>query len=464
MHSCLIDGEQATPIVLLKQSQYSNWLTHQPPFTQNQLKHNGYDGKGHALVLGETGELSYVVYCIADITDYFVAGELPNLLPAGNYALELDDLDKTDLNPETLQQRFAESWGLAAYRYDRYKSDERPPANLSLSDVKLRDRARATVKAISLTRDLVNAPASDMMPEHLSEASRQLAAEYGAEFNEIVGDDLLSQNYPMIHAVGRASVHAPRLIDLHWGDPKHPKITLVGKGVCFDSGGLNLKPGNYMRLMKKDMGGAAHVLGLAELIMANKLPVRLRVLVPAVENAVSGNAFRPGDVLPTRKGLTVEIDNTDAEGRLVLCDALAEADTEQPDVLIDFATLTGACRVALGTELPGMFCNNDDLAHGIFSGGSRSGDPVWQLPLHKPYQDMLKSDIADTVNSAASPYAGAITAALYLQLFVSDTTPWLHFDVMAWNLRKLPGRPVGGEAFGIRAVFAYLQERFENAG
>jgi len=238
-------------------------------------------------------------------------------------------------------------------------------------------------------------------------------------------------------------------------------VTLVGKGVCFDSGGLDLKPASAMRQMKKDMGGSAHVLGLAMLIMRHKLPVRLRVLIPAVENAVSANAFRPGDVLKTRQCMTVEVDNTDAEGRLVLCDALTEADSEKPDLIIDFATLTGACRVALGTELPGFFSNDDSLAYELFQMSKFVKDPIWQLPLHAPYQSMLKSEIADTLNSVESPFGGAITAALYLQLFVSPSTPWVHFDVMAWNNRKLPGRPIGGEAFGIRAVFEYLKNRYQ---
>jgi leucyl aminopeptidase len=298
------------------------------------------------------------------------------------------------------------------------------------------------------------------MPEDLSRVSEQLANEYHASIKHLIGDELLENNYPTIHAVGRASIHQPRLIDLTWGQPDAPKITLVGKGVCFDSGGLDLKPSNAMRLMKKDMGGAAHVLGLAKLIMALNLPVRLRVLIPAVENAVSSNAFRPGDVLTTRQGITVEVDNTDAEGRLVLCDALTEADSENPEMIIDFATLTGACRVALGTELPGFFCNDQTLAQALQQSGDKVQDLVWQLPLHSPYQDMLKSDIADTLNSAPSPFGGAITAALYLQLFVSKNTPWVHFDVMAWNNRKLPGRPIGGEAFGIRAVYELLAQRY----
>jgi len=299
------------------------------------------------------------------------------------------------------------------------------------------------------------------MPQNISDIVDEMATQFeGLKATDIIGDDLLKQNYPTIHAVGRASIHQPRLIDFTWGNEDAPKVTLVGKGVCFDSGGLDLKPGSAMRNMKKDMGGSAHVLGLASMIMQHNLPVRLRVLVPAVENAVSSNAFRPGDVLTTRQGITVEIDNTDAEGRLVLCDALTEADSESPDIIIDFATLTGACRVALGTELPGFFSNDQTVAQQLQASGEAVKDPVWQLPLFKPYQAMLHSQIADTVNSADTPFGGAITAALYLNLFVSKTTPWVHFDVMAWNNRKLPGRPIGGEAFGIRAVFDYLAKKY----
>jgi len=255
-------------------------------------------------------------------------------------------------------------------------------------------------------------------------------------------------------------VHAPRLLDLHWGNKNHPKITLVGKGVCFDSGGLDIKPSAAMRNMKKDMGGAAHVMGLAHLIMSHDLPIQLRVLIPSVENAVSSNAFRPGDVLTTRKGLTVEVDNTDAEGRLVLCDALSEACNDDPELIVDYATLTGACRVALGTELPGFFSTDASVATDLMSAGLKSEDPVWQLPLHKPYRDLLKSNIADLSNCASTPFGGAITAALYLNEFIEKDIPWVHFDVMAWNNRPLPGRPIGGEAMGMRAVFELLQSKY----
>ena len=323
-------------------------------------------------------------------------------------------------------------------------------------------RVRGQVAGIYRVRDLVNTPAEDMMPEHLSDAVKTMAGEFNAKVAEIVGDALLKKNFPAIHAVGRAASHAPRLIDLRWGKSNHPKLTLVGKGVCFDSGGLDLKPASGMRLMKKDMGGAAHAIGLAHMIMSAGLPVRLRMLVPAVENAVSGNAYRPGDVVTSRKGLSIEIDNTDAEGRVILCDALTEAAAETPDLVIDFATLTGAARVALGTDLPAMFCNHDQVAQGLADSAASVHDPVWRLPLYRPYRELIDSPIADIVNSGG-PYGGAITAALFLQDFVPAATPWVHFDLMAWNLRSRPGRPEGGEAMGLRAILDYLRVRYEDA-
>ena len=363
---------------------------------------------------------------------------LPQQLPDGDYQFE----NITDLQ--------ALGWGLGCYRFTHYQSanDDRRGASLCFKSASVATQ----IESINLTRDLINTPGSDMMPQHLAQAAQALAANCHASYSEIVGDDLLKHNYPTIHAVGRASVHAPRLIDLHWGEPGDKKITLVGKGVCFDSGGLDIKPANGMRWMKKDMGGAAHVLGLANMIIAAKLPVRLRVLIAAVENAVSDNAFRPGDVIRTRSGKTVEIDNTDAEGRLVLCDALTEAASEKPELIIDFATLTGAARVAVGTELAAFFSNNAQLAAKLMNASITTQDPCWRLPLHQPYRNMLDSQIADICNSTESGLAGAITAALYLEEFV-DNCDWLHFDIMAFNTRDRAGRPKGGEAMGLRAAF-----------
>ncbi|MDH5558516.1 MAG: leucyl aminopeptidase family protein, partial [Alphaproteobacteria bacterium] len=302
--------------------------------------------------------------------------------------------------------------------------------------------------------------AGDMGPADLAQAAQDLAGEFNAEFAVTVGEELLERNYPAIHAVGRAAAVAPRLIDMRWGDPGHPRVTLVGKGVCFDTGGLDLKPSRGMALMKKDMGGAATVLGLARMIMATGLPVRLRVLVPAVENSVSGNAMRPRDILQTRKGLTVEVGNTDAEGRLVLADALTEAMTDKPDLLLDFATLTGAARAAVGTGIAAMFTPDDNLAADLYRHSVVEDDPVWRLPLWKPYRRMIDSKVADINNSGDSPYAGAITAALFLSEFVDEGLSWAHFDIMAWNPSPRPGRPEGGEAMAMRAAFSAIKERY----
>ncbi|MBU2871854.1 leucyl aminopeptidase family protein [Colwellia sp. E2M01] len=445
-----------TPLTIINETVYTTWLENQDPQNQAWLANTQYSGKGLALLPNNQGELSQVLFVVNNASDFFACGDLIKQLPEGQYLLQS--------SPENIEA-ITFGWLVGAYNYDRYVSNKSDKKLASLALGKVNNSTDIVTKAIrfaqatALTRDLINTPAADMMPEHLAQATDDLATQYNAKVIHIIGDELLTQNYPTIHAVGRASVHTPRLIDLRWGDSNNPKITLVGKGVCFDSGGLDIKPSAGMRTMKKDMGGSAHVLGLAQLIMAHNLPINLRVLIPAVENAVSNNAFRPGDVITTRKGLTVEIHNTDAEGRLVLCDALAEAENDEPELIIDFATLTGAMRVALGTELPGFFANNDDVAAGITLAGNKISDPVWRMPLYSPYDNLFSSSIADMTNCAAQPFGGAITAALYLQRFV-EKTDWVHFDVMAFNIRHLSGRPLGGEAFGIRAVFDYLQARF----
>jgi leucyl aminopeptidase len=321
-------------------------------------------------------------------------------------------------------------------------------------------RANNIAKAIHLARDLINTPASDLGPAELAETIQAVAEGFGADCRTIVGDDLIAQNYPTIFAVGQASPRAPRMIDLSWGEAGAPRVTLVGKGVCFDTGGLDLKNSAGMLLMKKDMGGAAVMLGVAQAVMASNLPVRLRLLVGAVDNSVSGNAFRPGDVIRTRKGLTVEIGNTDAEGRLVLSDLLAEADREKPDLLIDCATLTGAARVALGPDLPAVFTPDDQLADDLLAAGAAAFDPLWRLPLYRPYREMIDSPIADINNAGAGGFAGAITAALFLQAFVEQTRAWAHVDLYAWNPKDRPGRPKGGEATALRALFAAVERRF----
>ncbi|MEQ9452068.1 MAG: leucyl aminopeptidase family protein [Pseudomonadales bacterium] len=374
-------------------------------------------------------------------------GGLPLQLPEGDYQL-LDSVSGLQLL----------GWALGAYQYDRYKDAKRKPARLVLP-AEASTTVRHAADAIALTRDLINTPAADMAPSHLSAEIVALAEQFDAHCELIVGDELLDLGAGAIHAVGRAADDPPCLADLTWGDESHPKVTLIGKGVTFDSGGLDIKPASGMRLMKKDMGGAAIAIGLANLIMAAGLPVRLRLLIPMAENAIAGNAFRPGDVLVTHAGITVEIDNTDAEGRLLLCDALSIGKADKPDLMVDFATLTGSARSAVGAEIAAMFSNSDELAAAISSHGEATDDPVWRMPLHDDYRYMLDSNVADLVNSAASPYAGSVTAALFLKEFVGDV-PWVHFDIMAFNTRNRPGRPEGGEAMALRAVFHYLEQRY----
>ncbi len=452
MSALLRHTSSGIPLSFIVKNELTDWLTQQPSFVQQWLANTDFEKSGLALIPNaETGELSQVFCIMQRADDFWAAGELASKLPKGCYQIQGD---------ESLVSQLALGFVLGGYEFSEYKQKATAKAQLGIADKTLYEQVKQQADAINLARDLVNTPAADMMPQHLSQVMSDLADTFDGEFTQWVGDELLEQNYPTIHMVGRASENKPRLLDLKWGAVDAPQITLVGKGVCFDSGGLDLKPSSGMRNMKKDMGGAAHVIALAQLIMAANLPIRLRVLVPAVENAVSRNAFRPGDVIKTRKGIMVEIDNTDAEGRLVLCDALSEAQNDEPELIIDFATLTGACRVALGTELPGFFSTERDVANAIMDSGMQVNDPVWQLPLFEQYTPFLKSDVADMTNCSSTPFGGAITAALYLKEFVEPNTPWVHFDVMAWNLRALPGRPAGGEALGIRAVFTYLQNRF----
>jgi leucyl aminopeptidase len=439
-----VDG--ATMLHAIPKPGYAEWLAAQSAAVRDWLDTTRFRA--------EVGDLTWLpgrsVLAITSADALYAIADLPLKLPPGDYALASATSELNVLG-----------WGLGAYQFTRYKAAARAPARLVVPQHCQRDRLRATVESIYLVRDLINTPASDMLPDQLADAAIELARQFNARCDVTVGDDLLAQNHPTIHAVGRASGSAPRLIDLQWGDAADPKLTLIGKGVCFDSGGLDIKPANGMRLMKKDMGGAAHVLGLARLVMALGLPVRLRVLIPAVENAIAGNAFRPGDVIRTRRGITVEIDNTDAEGRLVLCDALALACEEDPALIVDFATLTGAARTALGTDLPALFANDDMLADGLVQAGRVEADPLWRLPLHQPYRKLLDSKTAEIANSSSQPYAGAITAALFLETFVKPGVAWAHFDLMAWNTASQPGRPEGGEAMALRAVYAHLVERFQ---
>jgi leucyl aminopeptidase len=407
-----------------------------------------------ALVPDAQGGLARVLVGARPAETLWSLAGLPDALPEGTYALDAADADAE------AQTRMALGWALGCYAFTRYKPRKHGFARLAWPEAADRGRVARLARGIGLARDLINTPAEDMGPEQLAGSVESLAERHGARCRTIVGDELLKENYPTIHAVGRGSARAPRLVDLVWGDANAPKLTLVGKGVCFDSGGLDLKPSSGMRLMKKDMGGAATLIGLAGAIMEAGWRVRLRLLVPAVENFVSSTSFRPLDVIRTRKGLTVEVGNTDAEGRLILCDALAEADTEKPALLIDMATLTGAARTALGPELPALFSNDDALAQEILACGTREGDPLWRLPLWQPYRRMLKSPVADLNNVSESSFAGAITAALYLEAFVGRTTPWVHIDTYAWNQKSRPGRPEGGEALALRALDALVESRF----
>jgi leucyl aminopeptidase len=381
----------------------------------------------------------------------FMPGKLAGILPDGAWRFATPPSD-----PRLAALAFA----LGTYRFTRYRKSDARNVRLQLPDGVDGAELTRIVEAVFLVRDLINTPSNDCGPAEIEAAARALAGRFGATFRSIVGDDLLGENFPLLHAVGRASSRAPRLIEFYWGDANHPKVALVGKGVCFDTGGLDIKTSAGMLMMKKDMGGAAQALGLAHMVMDAKLPVRLQVVIAAVENSISGNSFRPGDVLPSRKGASIEIGNTDAEGRLVLADALALADESAPDLIVDFATLTGSARVALGPELPAAFTDDDELAAALARHGAAEADPSWRMPLWRPYRSMLESKIADSNNVGAGPFAGAITAALFLSRFVERTKAWLHLDLFAWNPSAKPGRPEGGEAQTIRALYALLAERY----
>lgn len=450
----LIYKKNAIPLIAVFSDEFETWYESQSSFRKNWVTQQGFTAQRSefCIVPNIEGQIDVVLYGIKDRQALrWVLSSLSTLLPVADYCLEGEWCDGE-------KQALALGWALGQYSFDRFKENKTTDfARLYVEDPL---PVLAMVDAVKCVRDLINTPANHMMPEHLSAYMKKLAMSFNASFSEVIETSELVADYPAIHAVGRASDHAPRLLRLEWGDTTNPDICLVGKGVCFDTGGLDLKPSRFMRTMKKDMGGAAHVLGLASMVMANKLPIHLTILIPAVDNAISGDAFRPGDIINTRLGKTVEIDNTDAEGRLVLCDALAEAAALQPELIIDFATLTGAARVALGTEVPVFFTNTTVLSDGLRQASEKAEELIWELPLHKPYLSQLDSMVADIANSSPEGYGGAITAALFLNEFVPKDVPWVHFDVMAWNTRHRSGRPVGGEAMGLFAVYQYLQETY----
>ncbi|MEA2875975.1 MAG: leucyl aminopeptidase [Hyphomicrobiales bacterium] len=458
MHPALVSpgGAAPVPIWFVAADTYAQVREQLGAAARRFAESAKFDPKpGQSLLLpGADGALAGVLFGLeaADKPDKdrFLPGRLPGLLPAGVYRFA---------NAPHDTRLACLAFALGSYKFARYRKAEPSGAQLELpDDVDGADLSR-TAEGVTLARDLINTPANHMGPAELAEAAQALASRHGAAFNTIVGDDLLKQNFPLIHAVGRAATRAPRLIDFTWGNPTAPKITLVGKGVCFDTGGLDIKSDAGMLNMKKDMGGAACMLAAAHMIMDAKLNVRLRVLIPAVENAISGDAFRPLDIYRSRLGLTVEIGNTDAEGRLVLADALALADEEAPDLIADMATLTGAARVALGPELPPLFTHDDILAADLARHGHAERDPMWRLPLWHPYESLLDSKTAD-INNVGGPQAGAITAALFLSRFVTAAKAWAHFDIFAWTPSAKPARPDGGECQIARALYALLKERY----
>lgn len=449
------NGQPATPIYIIDKDGFEAWLATQPDTVRTAVKAQKFEGGANDIAIlpgDKLGEWA-VVAGVADAATLGVwsLAKASDSLPEGTYRLLDADVGDAMLG-----------WMLGQYRYHEYLSEPKVTGARVLL-VKEPGRIRNAVHhaaATSLVRDLVNRPAGDCGPNALEAEAKRIAKAHKAEVT-VTSGEALETGYPLIHAVGKAAMreHAPRLIEIEWGDPRHPRIAIVGKGITFDSGGLDIKPASGMRIMKKDMGGAAHTLALAELIMAAHLPVRLHMLVAAAENSIAGNAFRPGDILKSRKGITVEIDNTDAEGRLVLADALAKAVEDNAGLIVDFATLTGAARVALGPDLPAMFSNNDEFADALLASAKATTDPLWRMPLWAPYSDMLDSDIADTANSGGA-FAGAVTAALFLQKFVPDDVPWVHLDTYAWRPTNKPGRPKGGEALGLRAVFGYLADKY----
>ena len=450
-------GQDAIPIHLVNKDGFAEWAKTLSSGQRAALKAQKFDGSGYQVGIVPDGDGWFVVGGVANPSELssWCMAKLAEALPEGTYR-------RAEGEPGPALH----GWQTAQYQFTRYRKPEKPvgPRILLTGEVKRIDAALAEARAVCLVRDLVNTPAEDMGPAALEDQCRKLAKDHGAKLSVTRGDQL-EQEYPMVHAVGRAAArhHEPRIMHLTWGKETDPVIAIVGKGVCFDSGGLDVKNSSGMLLMKKDMGGAAHAIALAGLVMGAKLPVRLHLLVPAVENAISGNSFRPGDVLRSRKGLTVEIGNTDAEGRLILGDALTRASEEKPELILDFATLTGAARVALGPDFPALMARKDATADALIEAGKAHDDQPWRLPLPEAYAEWLHSDIADTNNAHANAFAGASVAGLFLDKFVGEGIDWAHFDTFAWRPSAKPGRPKGGDAYGLRAAWHMLQNRFKAA-
>ncbi len=444
-------AEQACPLILITQDQWNKGLVNLTDYERNLFNVQQFKGKlgDICLVSHQDGSLAKAYIGTGEQSDILAIAHVATHLPAGSYKPE-----------QALSQAALIFWALAQYQFADYKqASDTVVRRLIVSKEEL-VQIKRQVDSIFFIRDLINKPTNDLGPAELAQVTQNLAEQYQANFKQWVDKELIEHNFPAIYTVGKASENRPRLVSFTWGSPNHPAICLIGKGVCFDSGGLDIKPSSGMRLMKKDMGGAAHALGLAQWIMACQLPVYLQVLIPAVENSIGPQAFRPGDIITMRNKLTVEVDNTDAEGRLILADALVKAAEFNPELIIDFATLTGAARVAVGTEIAAMFANNESLAQELMMAAKEVEDPIWQLPLFENYNSLLDSSIADLSNCGNTPYAGAITAALFLKRFVPITATWAHFDIMAWNTSSKPGKPEGGEAMAIRALAHYLQKKY----
>lgn len=441
-------GSEAIPICAVPVSEYSNWLNQQDSSVKTWLEACGFlaERGRMSLVPNSQQKIALVLVMINEVSDFWALGDLANCLPEGLYRFSENAFS------------YALAFALGAYRYQKYRVCKKILPRLDISNIPDSELLNDLIDSIYFVRDMINTPTEDFGPDEIAKAALELGQNYGAKVLVTSGEELVTSGFPLTFAVGRGACEEPRMIDLRWGNKKHPSLTLIGKGVCFDTGGLDLKPSSGMRFMKKDKAGAAYALGLAQLIIRQKLPVNLRVLIPAVENAISATSYRPGEVLRARTGKTIEVSNTDAEGRLILADALIEAVAEKPNYILDFATLTGAARVALGPELPALFTNNDQMAKLILESGDAVSDSFWRLPLYQPYREYLKSTVADLMNASETPMAGAITAALFLETFVPKEQAWAHFDLYAWNLCPSPGRPAGAEALGFRGIFEFIRQ------